>query len=457
MTSAGRPADPFATEPFQPDLSEGAETGVYLALLELIDEGLIITGDEIIFDVNSAACRLLERDYRELAGRALNQLFCSEEAYLQAREQLLIRGKRRSVQRLALPDGSSRELQVVCAPRLRPGIHALILSPLATIAPAAATDAATAADSGESSALPPTDAFAAHLDPAQLRTRRYATCKSGPLAPPEAPPAPAAFDADLRSALQQRNLEVHFQPVIDARSGEIHACEALLRWHHAELGLLPFERFRDALGDNRLLTDIGDWMLQSACAAACEWPPRRPGQAAIRLSVKLASEHLATDDFAAQLQAVLDRTALPPARLELCFDEDLLTGEPDWLQTRLRTLSDLGVRLAIGDYGRSFSAVAHLRRHPLHAIRLDPTLVAGVGRSEESEALVEAITSMATILDLEVSAQGTNDAAQQAFLCALGCHLQQGPLFGAPMPAAEFICHLNSRAAVWRTASSSGP
>jgi len=114
-------------EPFTPDLSEGAEVGVYLALLELIDEGLIVTGDEYIVDANSAACRLLGRSYRQLAGQALADLFADGHSFLDARERLLIRGEARGTLPLVLPDGRVHDFPYVAAPRLRPGIHAIVL------------------------------------------------------------------------------------------------------------------------------------------------------------------------------------------------------------------------------------------------------------------------------------------------------------------------------------------
>ncbi|MDR1423220.1 MAG: EAL domain-containing protein [Azoarcus sp.] len=114
-------------EPFVPDLSEGAEIGVYLALLELIDEGLIITGDEYIVDANSAACRLLGRSYRQLAGQALAELFADGHSFLDARERLFIRGEARGTLPLVLPDGRVHDFPYVAAPRLRPGIHAIVL------------------------------------------------------------------------------------------------------------------------------------------------------------------------------------------------------------------------------------------------------------------------------------------------------------------------------------------
>ena len=130
---------PSPAEPFVADLSEGAEAGVYLALLELLDEGLLITGDEVVLDANSAACRLLGRDYRDVAGRPLANLFPDGQAFLAARARLLIEGERRGQLDFALPEGGVRTLDYLCAPRLRPGIHAIILSPPATAERASST------------------------------------------------------------------------------------------------------------------------------------------------------------------------------------------------------------------------------------------------------------------------------------------------------------------------------
>lgn len=116
-------------ESFRADFSEGLETGLYLALLELIDEGLVITGDETIIEVNSAACRLLERDYRTLAGQPLATVFPSEKAFLDARAKLFIQGQMRGSIQVSLPGARRRNLRFIAAARIRPGIHALILSP----------------------------------------------------------------------------------------------------------------------------------------------------------------------------------------------------------------------------------------------------------------------------------------------------------------------------------------
>lgn len=423
-------------EPFVPDLSEGAETGVYLALLELLDEGLIITGDELILDANSAACELLGRDYREVAGRPLSGLFPAEEDFLAARARLFIEGERRGQLEFALPGGGSRTLSFICAPRLRPGMHAILLS-----APA---------EAGTAHASP------GAADPRHRPDPERAAHADAPL--PRAPGSPyfqtlartPGFGGDelergLMRALRGNELTLHYQPLIDARNGRICTGEALLRWRHPELGLLPFRSFIGAINDRHLISELGDWVLESACRAARDWPHAVGGKPP-RLTVNVAPEQLLRGDFGERVAAILRVTGLPADRLELDLDERILEIDSAGLPATLAGLAAQGLGLAIDDFGRGLSSVPRLRRYPVTTLKLDPALVAGVGRDEDSEAIVEAISCLAAPLGLAVYARGVESRGQQAFLCALGCHLQQGPLFGQPMPADEFAAWLSSRA-----------
>ncbi|HRP25190.1 EAL domain-containing protein [Thauera sp.] len=625
MNPTGRPPglpsspEPSSPDPFVPDLSEGAETGVYLALLELLDEGLIITGDEVILDANSAACRLLQRDYRQVAGRPLTELFPSEEAFLAARARVLIQGEKRGTLSFALPGGELCSLDFVAAPRLRPGIHAIILSapgarpaaqagtalaatsPAAPTAPARTGPAAPARGSARARRLPRPEAEPAQDDKADMRAM-YLACHDLLTGLPNRRLLEARFDDgvaralaqrtsmgvlrididgfkavnrahgdtvgdaalqhlahrlnqaggsralvarersdsflvllpeldlpgdagrvadallaavaqplalgahslqltasagialfpqdgreldtllrhartalgqaqrlggnnhqffngladslgfdmaylenDLRQALEADELLLHFQPLIDARSGQVCAGEALLRWQHPELGLLPFRRFIGAVSDPTLLARVGDWVLAAACRLARQWPATASGSTP-RLTVNVGIEQLIHGDFAERVAASLRSSGLPPQRLELDLDEKVMAEDGSNLAETLRRLAEIGVRLAVDDFGRGLSSIPRLRRYPLKAIKLDPALVRGVGRSEDSEAVVEAISGLAATLGLEVYARGVEEPGQQAFLCALDCQLQQGPLFGRPMPACEFEAFLAASA-----------
>lgn len=501
MNAARRPqGNENPEEPFIPDFSEGAETGLYLALLELLDEGLIITGDEVVLEVNSAACRLLERDYRQIAGKPLADLFPSEREFLDARARLFIQGEMRGSLRVALPDGSTRELGFVAAARIRPGIHALILSPeggtrlhsgncaqgeaLSTDAlwprlaaaleqPVLVIDEAARVSATNAAALaalglargnivgraledcmgvvwPAAGAAPlARLSVAGGEPSITARVLPGPkpgwrllLLPPSSRPIAAErpVETKLRQEVDLQQLDVHFQPLIDARSGRVRAGEALLRWHHPQLGLIPFQRFADVARDAGQLTRMGDWVLQTACTHAAGWRGADGSRPLVTINVVL--EQLSHGDFAQRVRDALAASGLPASRLELDLDERVLGDESTTTTATLDAIAGMGVRLAIDDFGRGLISIPRLKRLPLRALKLDPQLVREVGKSEESEAIVEAISRMAEVLGIEVLARGVESAAQQAFLAALGCQLQQGPLFGQPMSAEAFIAHL---------------
>jgi EAL domain-containing protein (putative c-di-GMP-specific phosphodiesterase class I) len=510
-------------EPFIPDFSEGMETGLYLALFELLDEGLIITGDEVVLEANSAACRLLERDYRQIAGKPLSDLFPSGRAFLEARARLFIQGEMRGSLQVSLPGDRHRTLRFTAAARVRPGIHALILSPdliaeayaeSPSCAPqgdelwprlaAALHQPVIVVDDRERVAAANTAALdvlgmtredlighpaasririewpaagaapVARLTPKHAARSLQARILAGPkpgwrllLLPPsgrhttvatptvqgsaaairhgqtESPASPAtgrASDQSLRQAVDRHQLEVHFQPLVDARNGSVRGGEALLRWRHPDLGLIPFRRFMAIARDAGLLTRMGDWILHAACAHAAGWS-NTTGRA-FRVTVNVAIEQIVPGDLAGRVRHALGESGLPAAMLELDLEETVLHHEDARLASTLGTLHDMGVKLAIDDFGRGLASIPRLKRYPLDALKLDPVLVREVGVREESEAVVEAIASMAGVLGLEVLARGVEGEAQQAFLTALGCHLQQGPLFGQTMSADAFRDYL---------------
>lgn len=454
------PFPPAATETFVADLSEGAEAGVYLALLELIDEGLLITTDELIIDANSAACTLLERDYRELVGQPLRKLFCTEADFIASRGRLLIQGQRRSEESFCLPAGGQCRLRVLCAPRLRPGIHALVLSPAPAgkgaaeaIVPPAGDSAELGHAGGDHAGVghAETGHFATHLDPAAPVQARPAS-----LFVPGQWPHPRAheIERELWQALESGQLSIELQPLVDTRSRRWHGGEALLRWQHPTRGLLGCSQFRSALHDPHLIACIGDRVLEHACAAACAWPP--DALRGFRLAVNVATEQLLLDGFAEALASLLARSGFEPARLELDLDESVLATDNAAIAQATASLGALGVSLAIDDFGRGLASIPRLRRYPVRTLKLDPALVAGVGHCEDSEASVEAIVSMGSSLGLGIVARGVSTAAQRDFLAALGCWLQQGPLYGPPLDPVAFARQAGQYAGAGAGAGSPG-
>ncbi len=501
----GAQGDHPPEDPFIGDFSEGLETGLYLALLELIDEGLIITGDEVVLEANSAACRLLERDYRQIAGKPLADLFPSERAFLEARARLFIQGEMRGSLRISLPGGRQRDVRFIAAARIRPGVHALILSPdviAETYSETRCADSlwprlAAALEQpvivvDEADTVAAANAVALNTmgrDRASLVGHPARTCLDIEWPEPGAPqiarlrindqpetvqarvlpgprqgwrvlvlpthgarqvvpdvaasrqrPAPDGILDPLLlrdgKSIDFRQLEIHFQPLIDTRDGRIRSGEALLRWSHPELGLLPFGRFRNEAHERGILAQMGDWVLRTACTEAAAWPEsddRIPG-----LTVNIANDQVFDGSLAESIAVALDGSGINADRLELDFEAQILNEASEVVFSTLTALRRKGVRLAIDDFGLGLAYIPGLKHLPIGAIKLDRTLVGKVGRNEDSEAIVQAIAGMANILGLEIFARGVESKAQQAFLAALGCHLQQGPLFGPPMTAAGF-------------------
>jgi len=503
MTKRSTPkSSPLRSKPpFTADASEGLETGLYLALLELIDEGLIITGDEIVFEANSAACTLLERDYRDLAGRSLADLFPSEQDFLEARQRLLIQGEMRGNIEVALPGGKTRWLRFVAAARLRPGLHALIISPArhdgkhredvpeahedllwprlaaAVEQPVIVLDSAqhvATANTAALSTLKLTRRQLLHQPIEHHFDLTWSSARGGSLArlhnrdtdetlQARVLPGPrpgwqtlllpglrqntspgqrhtSALDpltARLSQAIAHNELEVHFQPLMNVRENRIVGGEALLRWNHPELGQLPFNRFVHSARSGDLLVELGNWVLRQALSAAATWP-HHEGSAGIPVTINIANDQIKHGDLEQRLKSMLQANSVAPELLELDLDESLLSDNQTPYAQQLNSLRALGLKLAVDDFGQNPTWLPALKHYPVGTIKLAPTLVQGVGHDETSEAIVEAIVGMCDILGLKVLARGVTTAAQRAFLSALGCDLQQGPLFGTTLPAELF-------------------
>ncbi|MDR2690642.1 MAG: EAL domain-containing protein [Azoarcus sp.] len=376
-------------EPFVPDLSEGAEIGVYLALLELIAEGLIITSDERIIDANSAACRLLGRSYRQLAGQPLADLFADERAFLDARSRLLIQGETRGCLTLALPDGQTRTLPYIAAPRLRPGIHAIILG----------------------------------YDPWPMLD---------------------AIEAPILDWQPLRNcpIALRFQPRGSVREQAVQAGEALFCWSPADAPPQIFDQLSaawcavNASGEEVEMEDFSAWALTAACHAAAAW--RRAADAAPLLSINIDAEQLRSGKFAPQVGAALAVSRLDPRALELAIDARALALPEDELSPCLQALARLGIRLAVDNFGLDLLPLALFAHHRLETLKLAPALVQQIGIDDVGTAQLEAIARMAEPMGVRVLAKGVADTAQRDFLLALGIECQQGPFRGVPMDEAAF-------------------
>jgi diguanylate cyclase (GGDEF)-like protein/PAS domain S-box-containing protein len=244
-------------------------------------------------------------------------------------------------------------------------------------------------------------------------------------------------ERDLRQAIDGDELALHYQPVVNLRSGEINGLEALVRWRHPERGLLDPREFVSIAEDSGMIEPIGRWVQERACRQALAWQQLRPDARPLDVAVNLSARQAAHRDLPSAVEEVLARTGLDPVHLRLEITESVLIDESATAVSSLQALSELGVRLVLDDFGTGYSSLAYLNRFPFHALKIDRSFIEALGIEQEATAIVEAIIGMARGLSLEVIAEGVENDVQLSELQRLGCDYAQGHLFHAAMPERE--------------------
>jgi diguanylate cyclase (GGDEF)-like protein/PAS domain S-box-containing protein len=246
-----------------------------------------------------------------------------------------------------------------------------------------------------------------------------------------------AIESELRLALRRHELRLFYQPVISLARGEIVGVEALLRWQHPERGLLEPADFIHVAETSGLIVPIGEWVIAEACRQAAAWREACPDCAPVRMSVNLSPRQIARSDVAGAVARILEDTGFDPSMLDLEITETILLEEEDASARALRSLKAVGVRLVLDDFGTGYSSLSYLKRHTIDALKIDQSFVAGLGRESGDGAIVKAVLSMASALDVGVTAEGVETADQLARLRTSGCAYAQGYLFSPPVPAEE--------------------
>jgi diguanylate cyclase (GGDEF)-like protein len=242
------------------------------------------------------------------------------------------------------------------------------------------------------------------------------------------------LESDLRGALQNGGLTLAYQPIIDARSGDVAGYEALLRWRHPLLGNIPPDRFVPIIEDAGLMNEIGSWVIREACAQAAAWAVPH------RIAVNVSATQINGASLAATVVSGLAQTGLAADRLELEVTESIFLGEDDTTLSALAGLRALGVRLVIDDFGKGYSSFGYLARAQFAKIKIDQSFVRGASDGErESVAIVYAILALASGLGIETTAEGVETAGQATAMRAFGCTQLQGYYFGLPTPAQSVI------------------
>ncbi len=241
------------------------------------------------------------------------------------------------------------------------------------------------------------------------------------------------LEGRLRWALELGEFELYYQPQVTL-SGKPVAVEALVRWRHPSLGLVPPAKFIPAAEESGLIVAIGTWVLSEACRQAALW---RDAGRPIRVAVNVSALQFVRPDFFETVEQALNEAGLAPGLLEVELTESLVMRDPGESARQMEKLRALGVRVAVDDFGTGYSSLSYLHRLPIDVLKIDRSFVAEVEGLRGTQALVQAIVALARALDLTVVAEGVETTGQLAFLSELGCDLAQGYLFAKPMPANE--------------------
>jgi diguanylate cyclase (GGDEF)-like protein len=239
------------------------------------------------------------------------------------------------------------------------------------------------------------------------------------------------LEALLRHGVERNQFALQYQPRVDLASGTVIGVEALVRWRHPVLGLVPPARFIPLAEETGLIDDLDMWVLDVACARAATW--RAQGLPPLRVSVNLSARQFQQAGLAQRVRAALERSSLPPACLEIEITESTVMRDTGEATSVLRSLKALGVALSIDDFGTGYSSLSYLKRFPIDVLKIDRSFVSDVTTDPNDAAIACAIIALAHTLNLEAVAEGVETAEQAAFLRENGCDEIQGYYFSPPV------------------------
>ena len=244
------------------------------------------------------------------------------------------------------------------------------------------------------------------------------------------------LEAQLRGALQRNELELHYQPKVDLASNRITGAEALLRWRHPELGMVPPGRFIPIAEECGLIVEIGEWVVHTACAQMAQWRDSLGLQ--VKVAVNVARHGLVSGALAAVVQDAMACHSIGPSQLVLELTESMLMDRVETTAAKLHELRALGAELSIDNFGTGYSSMNYLKQFPVQELKIDRSFINGTPEDRTDSAIVRALIVLAHSLDMRVVAEGVEREVQRAALLTLGCDIYQGFLCSPAVPAAAY-------------------
>lgn len=246
----------------------------------------------------------------------------------------------------------------------------------------------------------------------------------------------ANLERDMRHALDRNEFVLHYQPLVDIKSGDIIGAEALIRWHHPTRGLIPSSKFIELAEETGTIEQIGEWVLHSACLQLKEWSENNI--LLDRMAVNVSSRQFIQRDFEQRVSMILDETEVPAEKLDLEITETLLMDERIDSIKILDNLNKRKIHLSIDDFGTGFSSLSYLKRFPVNTLKIDRSFMQDVTTDEDAMSIVKSIITLAHTLNLTVIAEGIETAEQLSILNENKCDFAQGYYFSEPLTAIDF-------------------
>jgi EAL domain-containing protein (putative c-di-GMP-specific phosphodiesterase class I) len=240
---------------------------------------------------------------------------------------------------------------------------------------------------------------------------------------------------ELRNALARSEFVLHYQPQVDLRTGRVFAAEALIRWNHPTLGIVPPIKFIPLAEETGLIVSLGDWVLREACRQNKVW--QNAGLRPMSVSVNVSARQFRERDLVSRAADALKESGLEAKYLELELTESLIMQDVELAIATMKELRDLGIQLSIDDFGTGYSSLSALKTFPVSRLKSDKSFIDGIPADENDKAVAGAVISLGHTLNLRVIAEGVETEEQAAFLRNVNCDEMQGFLFSKPLPAQE--------------------
>ena len=244
------------------------------------------------------------------------------------------------------------------------------------------------------------------------------------------------LESTMRRALERNEFFLAFQPQMELSSGRIAGIEALVRWRHPELGIVPPTHFIPIAEETGLIVPLGEWVLETACRQAVTW--QQEGHPPLRMAVNVSARQFRQKNLGLRIEKILAATGLDPALLELELTESAVMENPDEAVLTLRQLKQMGITLSIDDFGTGYSSLSHLKHFPIDRLKIDRSFVRHVTRDQNDATIAEAIIALAHSMQLSVVAEGIEHDEQMQFMSNRRCDIMQGYYLSRPVSAAEF-------------------